>query len=109
MRLLLIVFVVFLCILVTACGSFFVGFVSNPGGTVVITGTVTVVSVGFVQGPGTSTTSTSVTFLSSGSPSTIIFCGNQSPQFFLNQTMQAHFVNGPVCSTLVSTVILGPG
>jgi hypothetical protein len=94
------------CLLLPGCGAFFVGFVSNPGGTVSVSGTVTVVFFGFIQDPtGVKTTFTAVTFVNPGSSITINFCGDQSSRFPINQFVRADFRTGVFCSTLVAVVV----
>ena len=97
------VLLVALCLLLTGCGSFFVGFVSNPGGPFRVSGTVSVVSFGFVQDPtGLTITFTAVTFVNSGTATTINFCGDQRAKFPINRFLQADFNIGIHCSVQVA-------
>ena len=99
---------IFVLILVlTGCGAVFVGFVSNPD--VVpssITGTVTIVQLGFVSdGLGTIANVTLVSFVDSGMTKSVTFCGDQQNLFPINQTLKAEFTKGTLCSTLVTVVL----
>lgn len=95
------------CIAVASCGgAFFVGFVSNPGRTTTITGTVTTVSDGFASGPTGETSVTVVTFTDSEIATTLYFCGEQQKLFPLNQTVRAEFTAGVLCSVLVRVVVI---
>ena len=49
---------------------------------------------------------TFVTFLQSGPPFTIGFCGNQTGLFPLTQTVRVNFNPGQVCATVVVVVIV---
>ncbi len=90
----------------SSCGAVFVGFVSNPG--VVpssISGTVTIVSLGFsADGDGTIVNVTQVTLVNPGSANTMAFCGDQQTLFPINQSLKVEFTKGTLCSTLVSVV-----
>jgi hypothetical protein len=90
---------------ISSCGSFFVGFVSNPGGNMTISGSVTGVSVAVFQSMGTSVPFTAVTFASSGTAVTINFCGNQGSLFPINQFVRANFTTGVSCSTLIAVSV----
>ncbi len=108
MRLLLALLVA-LCLSLTGCGSFFVGFVSNPGGgPFSVRGTVSIVSFGSIQDPTTQAiTFTAVTFVNSGAATTINFCGDQRAKFPLNQFLQANFNAGIHCSVLIAVTVVG--
>jgi hypothetical protein len=97
-----------LCLLSAGCsGFYFVGFVSNPGGTRTVIGTVSIVNLGFVQDvTGAKITFTAVTFVNSGTAITINFCGDQRGKFPLNSTVSATFTHGIFCSNLVSVVAI---
>ena len=96
------------CISIVSCSGFsFVGFVSNPGGTSSITGTVFTVSGGFVSDPSGITQVTSVAFDSSGTPITLVFCGDQHALFPVNIRVHADYTAGIVCSFVTKVVIVG--
>ena len=86
---------------VCSCGSFFVGFISNPGGTVSVRGTVIAVATSALQNIGFNGTVTTVTLSNSNSDTTLIFCGDQQLLFLVNQTVQVEFTTGVFCSTVV--------
>jgi len=87
------------CISIVSCGGFtFVGFVSNPGGTTSITGTVLTVTAGFVSDPSGINQVTSVAFNSSGTTVSLIFCGDQKALFPLNATVRAEYAAGVLCA-----------
>jgi len=95
------------CISLMSCsGFYFVGFVSNPGGTSTITGIVVVVSDGFASSPNGVTQVTSVAFDNSGASLTKIFCGDQQALFPLSQKVRANYTAGAVCSVLTEVVII---
>ena len=73
--------VLLLCFPLASCGSFFVGFISNPGGATTVDGTVSVVVLGFSEDSAGPTTSTAVTFINPASAVTINFCGDQRNLF----------------------------
>jgi hypothetical protein len=90
-----------------SCGGFsFVGFVSNPGGTASITGTVTAVSDGFVSDLNGITPTTTVAFKNSEITVTMIFCGEQQSLFPLNTNVRAEYTAGVLCSVLTEVVII---
>jgi hypothetical protein len=89
------------------CEAAFVGFVSNPGGRLSVSGTVSIVQLGFVKDvTGSQITVTTVTFLNPGTASTITFCGDQSKSFPMNQFVRADFNTGVLCSALVVVVVV---
>jgi hypothetical protein len=95
------------CFPVVNCGGYyFVGFVSNLGGTTTVTGMVTAVSGGFVSDPTGITPVTAVTFTTSGSKITIHFCGDQQELFPINKTVRADYTAGISCSMLLKVVIV---
>ena len=107
MRCLRIIALLIACIPVVNCGGFyFVGFVSNPGGTSTITGTVCAVSNGFVSAPSGISSITAVTFINSGTAQTVNFCGDQQSLFPLNKTVRANYTAGALCSVLGPVVIV---
>jgi uncharacterized protein YceK len=105
MRLLL-VSIVALSLLLAGCGQVFVGFVSNPGNPMHVSGTVSMVQLEFYDDShGTLINFTAVTFINAGTATTINFCGDQRRGFPINQPAQASFTTGTVCSTLISVSI----
>jgi hypothetical protein len=94
------------CLLLSGCGSFFVGFVSNPGGARTVSGTVTVVSLGLFHDPFGTTTFTAVTFINVGNAVTINFCGDQRNLFPINGSVRVNFNTGFNCSVLVQVAII---
>jgi len=82
-----------------------VGFVSNPGGTASITGTVSGVSGGFVSDLNGITPTTEVAFENSGIAITMFFCGDQQSLFTLRTTVRAEYTAGVICSVLTKVVI----
>jgi hypothetical protein len=95
------------CIPVVSCGGLsFVGFVSNPGGSASITGTVTTVSSGLVSDLNGITPTTTVTFENSELAVTLVFCGDQQTLFPLNTNVRAEYTAGVLCSVLTKVVIL---
>ena len=87
-------------------GSFFVGFVSNPGGNTSVTGTVSAVSSGFASGPTGQTSATVVTFVNSGTSITIYFCGDQQALFPINHPVRAEYTAGIACALLTRVVVM---
>jgi hypothetical protein len=94
----------------SACGVrgvFFVGFVSNPGGTSSITGTISILHFGFVSpSSGNSTSITAVTFINAGNAATVNFCGDERDQFPMDKLVRADFNKGVSCSSLVTVVVI---
>ena len=94
------------CVLSEACGAYFVGFVSNPGGSQTISGEVSLVQLSSLRDiTGETILLTAVTFLSSGTTTTINFCGDQRGKFPLNRQVTADFTMGVFCSTLLAVVV----
>jgi len=93
--------------LLTGCGQFFVGFVSNPGGSPVhVTGTIIVVHVGFIDDShGTVVTFTAVTFANAGADTTVNFCGDLSSDFQIGQMVRVDFSTGFYCSKLIALTV----
>jgi hypothetical protein len=103
MRLLL---VVALSLPLAGCGQVFVGFVSNPGNPMQVSGTVSRVQLEFYDDShGTVTNFTAVTFINAGTATAINFCGDQRSGFPINRSAQADFTTGMFCSTLIAVVI----
>jgi len=95
------------CIGVLNCGgSYFVGFVSNPGGETSVTGQVSGVTSGFTSDPSGVTPVTVVTFVNTGAFFTLYFCCDQHSLFPLNVTVRADYTKGILCSLLVRVVII---
>jgi hypothetical protein len=85
------------CVSFVRCGGYyFVGFVSNPGGTTTITGMIITVSGGFLSDPTGITPFTAVTFATAGTAITVHFCGNQQELFSINKTVRADYTAGPL-------------
>jgi hypothetical protein len=96
-----------LILLLAGCGQVFVGFVSNPGNHMQVSGTVSTVQLTFVNNShGTSVTFTAVTFNNAGTVTTINFCGDQRSVFPIDRSAQAGFTTGVFCSTLITITIL---
>jgi hypothetical protein len=89
------------------CGAYFVGFVSNPGGTQTISGTVSTTELSFVPDiTGETIMLTAVTFLNPGTATTINFCGDQRRKFVVDHDVRADFNTGVFCSILVAVVVI---
>lgn len=94
------------CLQITGCEGVFVGFVSNPVGSVSVSGKVTVVQLGFVKEvTGKLVIVTTVTFLNAGTATFISFCGDQSRSFPVNQFVSAEFSQGVLCAVLSSVIV----
>jgi len=94
------------CILLEGCGAYFVGFVSNPGGSQTISGTVNMVLLSSFQNISHETAiSTQVTFLDSDTATTLNFCGDQQIRFPLGSQVRADFNPGVYCSILVAVIV----
>jgi len=94
------------CTLSEGCGAYFVGFVSNPGGSQTIGGTVSVVQLSSIRDvTGTIIVFTAVTFLNPGTATTINFCGDQRQEFPENRQVKADFTTGIFCATLRTVVV----
>ncbi len=103
---LLLVQLTVLLLLLNGCGQVFVGFVSNPGNSMRISGTVSTVQLAFVNnGHGTSVVITAVTFNNAGTAATINFCGDRRSVFPIDRSAQANFTTGLYCSTLITVTI----
>jgi hypothetical protein len=89
-----------------SCGGYyFVGFVSNPGGTTSITGVVIAVNNGFVADPSGVTQYTAVAFMNAESEVTINFCGDQQHLFPIDAPLRADYTVGILCSVLIRVVV----
>ena len=89
------------------CDAFFVGFVSNPGGSRTVSGTVSIVQLSFIHDvTGQTIQSTAVTFLNPGTATTVNFCGDEHLRFPLNSFVRADFNTGALCSTLVAVAVV---
>jgi hypothetical protein len=105
-RLLLVPLAVMLFLL-AGCGQAFVGFFSNPGNPMRVSGIVSTVQLAFINdGHGTSVTFTAVTFSNAGTVTTINFCGDQRRVFPIDRSAEAGFATGVFCSTLITLTIL---
>jgi hypothetical protein len=94
------------CITIAGCDAFFVGFVSNPGGSRTVSGTVSIVQLSFIHDvTGQTIQSTAVTFLDPGTATTVNFCGDQHLRFPVNSFVRADFNTGALCSTLVAVAV----
>ena len=101
-RLLTVFLLVLLLLLSGACsGAFFVGGAINPT-TQTVSGLITVVHVS-VSSDGSFITI--VTFVSSGTATSINFCGDQHNQFPMNQFVNASFNPGTPCANLIVIVV----
>jgi len=94
-----------LTIVSSGCGNVFIGGAIHPAVST-ITGTVSFIEVNNIISSGETIQVTSVTFLANDTTSSIGFCGDQSSQFLLNQTVTMNFTPGQPCSTLVLVVIV---
>lgn len=100
---LLLISLLLVAFLLASCGQVFVGFVSNPGNPGQISGTISVVVVGFASnGAGSRVTITFVTFLNGGRLTSVNFCGDQRSHFPVNRFAQVEFNAGTSCSTLIA-------
>jgi len=100
--------VVLAVLLLSACGSFFVGFVSNPQiPNSTVTGRVSAaILISVNDTNGNPLTVTAVTFVNGGLASTSNFCGDQRSQFPMNATVQASFTSTPTCLSLVNVIVV---
>ena len=99
-RLLSQVLILSLLLFSTGCGKLFVGGAIEAGST--IQGSVSIVQLetqGTVQ-------VTFVTLLQNGTPSTIGFCGDQTPLFPLDRTVSVNFKPGQRCATIIVVVVV---
>jgi hypothetical protein len=87
----------------TGCtGAFFVGGAIHPS-TQTVSGLVTLVHVS-ISSDGSSITV--VTFISSGTSTSVDFCGDQHNQFPMNQFVNATFNPGTPCANLIVIVVV---
>jgi len=103
-RLLSSLLVVVLVLMCSSCGNVFV---RGAILTSTVNGVVSLVQLSNVPGNGgTTVLITFVTFLQTGTSSTIGFCGDQRSQFPLNQLVQTQFQSGQPCSSLVVVIVI---
>ncbi len=96
-----------LCLPIAGCDAVFVGFVSNPGASHTVSGTVSIVQLNYLHDvTGNIIMFTAVTFLNFGTATTVNFCGDQRGSFPMNRNVRADFNTGTFCSTLVVVVII---
>ena len=84
-----------------ACGDIFVH--ASFGTASTFQGTVSLVQLSDMNGD---VQVTFVTFLESGAPFTIGFCGDQTSLFPLTQTVRVNFNPGQSCATVIVVVIV---
>lgn len=101
LRLPVVVLIVSSLLSATACGNVFIGGALRSSST--FQGTVSLVQLGDINGD---TQVTFVTFLQSGTPLTIGFCGDQTSMFPLSQLVTVNFNPGLTCATVVTVVIV---
>lgn len=95
------------CFCFEGCGAYFVGFVSNPGGSQIISGTVSTVQLTSIRDiTGETIILTAVTFTNSGIATTINFCGDQREKFPVDHDVQVDFNTGVYCSRLLAVVVV---
>jgi hypothetical protein len=82
-------------------GKFFIRGAINTG---TVSGTVSAVGLSIVSDSGAPVTVTLVTFLQSGMPNSMNFCGDQRTLFPLDQFVKATFTPTPACA-IVQIVI----
>src|SRR5437899_12056721 len=86
--------VIVLCLLLSGCGSIFVGFVSNPSLPTTVTGTVIRVQVGTAKDVnGISVAVTTVTLDSRTISNSYTLCADQLSEFPINSVFQDTFVS----------------
>lgn len=102
-RLLAALLVVILAASLTGCGSTFL--VRGALNASTISGTISIVQLTTVVDHGTLITVTLVTFLQSGSASSMNFCGDQRTRFPIDEFVNARFTPGPACATVIQIVI----
>jgi hypothetical protein len=96
-----------LLLLLPGCGNVFVSGFTNFGAQSV-SGFVSIVQVTVViNGNNVSTQVTIVTFLNNFTNSTVSFCGDQHTQFPVNDFVQASFMPGQPCASLLNVAIKG--
>jgi len=83
-------------------GKYFVGGAINIG---TVSGTVSAVELSTVSDNGASVTVTQVTFLESGMPNRLNFCGDQRTLFPVEQFVRASFTSTPACATIVQITV----
>lgn len=90
--------VVLFALLLTSCGQVFVGAFSNPGGSTVTFGTVSIVQITVIDGNGIVTI---VTLINTGVGNQFTFCGDQRSQFPMDRLVSVTFTPGPPCANIV--------
>ena len=85
------------------CGSKF--FIRGAINTGTVSGSVSTVELTSVMDNGTSVAVTLVTFLQSGTSSSMNFCGDQRALFPLDQFVSASFTATPACASIVQITI----
>ncbi len=93
-----------LILLVSGCGTVFIGGSFNPY-TQTASGVISFVQVTLVWNGNVSTQVTVVTLVNSSTRSNFTFCGDQQEQFPMNNFATATFNPGQPCSTLLTVVI----
>ena len=91
--------------LLTGCnGVVFFSTSFHPTNTLVtVSGFVSIIQITTITSSGGTTTFvTLVTFLQSGTASTIHFCGNVGNQFVVNTFTTVDFTQGPSCGTIIA-------
>lgn len=88
-----------LLISASGCGSKF--FIRGAINTDTVSGTVSTVQITSVSDSGTFVTVTLVTFLQSGMPSSVNFCGDQRAKFPLDTFVRASFTKSQACADIL--------
>ena len=85
------------------CGSKF--FIRGAINTGTVSGTVSAVDLSIVSENGASVTVTQVTFLASGMPTSVNFCGDQRGLFPVEQFVRASFTMTAACASVVQVTV----
>ena len=85
------------------CGSKF--FIRGAINTGTVSGTVSAVQLSIASENGASVTVTMVTFLQSGMPNSMNFCGDQRGLVPVEQFVRASFTMTPACASIVQVTI----
>jgi hypothetical protein len=94
-------------LMLTGCGSFFIGFSSNQGVPSTATGKVLASSlVSIKDHTGLPLTITRVTLTNGGVAGSLSFCGDQEVRFPLNATVKVEFTSNIDCMTIVDVVVV---
>lgn len=96
--LLVVLVVAFLTVSLTGCGTFAVGFISNPGSA---TGTVSSVHLSVINGD---VQVTFVTLQNNGSSNQFAFCGDHVGQFPMNTSVTVRFDPGHDCNQIIVVI-----